>query len=164
MEYTTKINFNHAFQKIVTYYLLESPAKQASHRGKSLKDRGFEKHLLTKLLHQMKEVAGEDFKKNFSASDNLSGLDKNKNKRAYKGRSHQYCLISNTNARAEVILKTIRNSLAHGSFITNVNKGETYYLFENVNKGKFKGRICVTEKTLLAWITVIDAGPQHKNY
>ena len=64
--------------------------------------------------------------------------------------------------KTEGLFYFIRNAFAHGGFATSSFKGEKYYVLENRQGSKLKGRAVIREATLLNWIKIVEKGPRER--
>ena len=172
LEYMNEIPLDsQSFQKIIKFYLFECPVrlrkpipkkdrnlddpqskykylfKKVSKRGVTFDERGLDGASLNTLRAAMKRVTGvilkavDDTESVSTAVANMEGSEYIVIKR-----NESSCSIT------EGYFYCIRNALAHGDF----NIVEKVYFLKNEDKGSIKGLARLTEKSLLAWIDLVE--------
>ncbi len=147
------------YEKILQFYLFESPVEETSYRGKTFKDQGWKSQNLRTLKKQMLKVASPELSNNYFPCQKaelekcITGIQKPQ---------EEYCIFLNSIGAVTSVFKAIRNALAHGSFDVRNYDGEVVYFFANYNK-YYKAKIVLKEKTLLEWIKVFNKGPNAFN-
>lgn len=165
--FTNKINLSSRpqLQKLVQFYVWETPVPDTSAKGVSFRKLGWSKGGFNTLHALMREVSGfpngnwidAPVKEIEAKLNGLNRLD------TFDG-SFEFAVHSVKSGlnKTEALFYFIRNSFAHGGFKTSKYKGELYYIFENKQGNQIKGRAVIKESTLLHWITVIKKGPKGK--
>lgn len=153
------------FQRILKFYLLECPVRlnggnNVVQRVRNFANRGFVGQKLTLLLNAMRKVS-IGFRDRFvTAPETVE--DVYSEIMAKNCPYREFSIVKATNTtQTESIYYCIRNAMAHGSFSTEEHNGQTFYHFESRSprdRNKLRGRVCVSEETLLAWIDIIEKG------
>ena len=148
------------FQAIVDFYLFCCPSSGVSSRGKSFLEYGFVgSPQYAKLKRRLLESAEYLTKENYCPSKK-DALPANLELAETQTLPVEYCVFLSNEERTVIgsLFKAIRNALAHGSFtVKKYNSYGRYYYFENVD-GYKKAQIVLSEKTLIAWIKIIQEG------
>lgn len=145
--------------KIIDFYLFNCPVAGKSVRGKHFEDYGFKgSKSWGKLKAKLLSAATENLKKNykpgskeelklfFQSVEQISPPD-------------EYCIFLKHEERTVMcsLFSAIRNALAHGSYNVKSYQGIRIYFFLNYKNYK-KAQIVLQEKTLLNWVSIIQAG------
>ena len=165
----TKIPLNDAnFQKIIDFYLFNSPViyrqkkgkvisyKPVSERSRTFIDQGWVNHMIPTLLSEMKQASNKlkyhilsSDENPISVVDNYSRDDENNEVVAFLERDD----MGNT----YTIFYGIRNAFAHGSFSVIKCHKETIYLLQSKKEKDIKTIMKLNEKTLLKWIELFNS-------
>ena len=150
-------------QKLVQFYVWETPVPGTSEKGTSFRELGWSKGGYNTLHSLMRGLSGFPNCKwiGAPAKDIEATLDELNRLDSFDGSFEfaVYTIKSGLN-KTEALFYFIRNSFAHGGFKTSKYKGELYYVFENKQGSQIKGRAVIKESTLLQWIMVIKDGPK----
>ena len=149
-------------QKLVQFYVWETPVPDTSVRGVSFSELGWRKGSFNTLHARMRKSSGFPNDKWISTSakqmkDRLREL----NRLDSFDDSYEFAIhvVKEGLNKTEALFYFIRNSFAHGGFKTSKCKGSIYYVLENRLDGQLKGRAVIREKTLLDWIPIVRKGP-----
>ena len=148
-------------QKIVQFYVWETPVPETSAKGCSFHEMGIVGHKFNTLLAQLRKASGfpaangcnwiestiRDIDKELEIIDRLDSFDC-----TFEFAVHT---VKTGLSKTEALFYLIRNAFAHGGFRVCTFNGETFYALENKDKGKLKGRALLKESTLLEWIKVL---------
>ena len=146
------------FIKIVDFYLFNCPVENVSKRAKTFKDRGITKNRVSQLKRQLESTMPNIFfTENGSTVDSLVDGFIHKNKIKIKSYEIVACVKNTDIGETKTIFNSIRNALAHGSFLTHSYNGDIYYSFETEKNSIIKSRIRLKESTLLKWIKAVDS-------
>ena len=147
------IQFTTEFQRILQFFLFETPVAGVSCRGKTFKEIGWSGSSRFRILERLlKETAKiEDDNWIFTEIEKVGQLS------LIQKNDTQYMISSHDRGKVQSLIYAIRNALAHGSF-TRGNNG--WYFFENYYQEKLKARIVIAEGTLLEWIKIIKTNPE----
>lgn len=160
--FTSKYDFsNKTFAKIYSFFVIESPVKGNSCRGKTFTDMGWDLKNLSSVLKRETLIPNDCW---FSGNQK-EVKDKIKEKNIYHSVELPIELIihmKSQNSKTIGLFHTIRCAFAHGAFAIHKYNKDNYYFFENNNKNGCSGRIIVKEKTLLKWINIVQ-NPQIYN-
>ena len=63
--------------------------------------------------------------------------------------------VKNGLGKTEALFYFIRNALAHGGFRISTYNGDRYFVLENRQDERIKGRAIIKESTLLSWAKLI---------
>lgn len=160
-KFNRKVKFKNNFEKIVIFYLFESPA-EGKWRGKTFKELGYYggssfKKLKQSMIASSKYLSKECvlFGKNEKELDIIFSGSPTDIIGKSSARFEYIIVLKQENKEVYSIYKAIRNSLAHGSF-NQFNRGKVrYYYFENFDK-YLKAKICLSEETLTSWIKLFE--------
>lgn len=146
-------------QKIINFYLLECPVPDRSFRGKTFSELGFNGRTAFGWLKQeMLHAADPSLRENYFPCQR-EALDATFQFVESVSPPHEYCVFLQTSEKTimQSLYSAIRNAFAHGSFnVKQYGKINIYFL---VNfKGYKKAQIVLQEKTLLAWISILQHG------
>ena len=158
-EYSTCITFDENFQKIVQFYLFESPIEGASHRGRTFKDMGWSGSSRFKMLERWLKSTSGMSDSQWNILDSPS--DVRKRSRKDVAPNIQYIYSDQSKGRVQTFIYSIRNAFAHGSFDVLKNNDERYYFFENEYRGNLRSRMLLSETTLMEWIKIIKTKPEY---
>lgn len=156
---------NPELRKIIDFYLFNTPVSGTSVRGKKFSDYGFKGvKAFARLKTELLNSATESLKFNYCPCSK-EGLGKIFDSISAVSPPNEYCVFLKRDEKTvmESLFAAIRNALAHGSFNVKSYDGIRIYFFLNFNSYK-KAQIVLQEKTLLAWIKIIQSGydPVHK--
>lgn len=154
-ELNNKVPINDVnLNRIINFYLIESPVEGRSARGKTFYQQGWRgtkfstlKKLMLKNSSDLKEnyypSKKEELAENFKKCENLS---------------KEYAVFLKTDDKTVIqsLYGAIRNAIAHGSFDVRKYKGKKVYFFANYHK-YLKAKIVLNEDTLLNWIDVFKS-------
>ena len=155
--------------KILVFYLFHVPVDGLSARGKTLaafrwgeksKQEDY-KELKSRLMKYSECFNAENFicvetyEKLIDALNNLDLFDFPKDK------SNARAVFRKTKSgENDSLLAHIRNALAHGRIAQHRIGGEMYIVLEDLERNKaVSARMIIPKKTLLRWISIIQAGP-----
>lgn len=153
MKYDDPINYTLNFKKILNFYVFNCVVPEVTQRDYSLEKYGWND--TKKLERELKKVSYIESGnwKSCQTVDEVQNYINDNNIVSFS------CIFYNSkNNNVLSLLYCIRNSLAHGSFKTEIIKNRKIYYFENHKKGKLRGRFILYEKTLLDWIKIITEG------
>lgn len=146
-------------QQIINFYLLNCPVPGKSVRGKKFSDYGFSKSPpFSKLKAAMLASASASLSKNYypCRKEELEGkFDLVEN----VAPPDEYCVfLKRDESRVmDSLFSAIRNAFAHGSYNVKLYGDVRIYFLNNYYKYE-KARIVLREKTLLAWIKLVESG------
>ncbi len=156
---------NENLQKLVQFYVWETPVPNTSARGVSFSDLGWSKGDFNTLHASMRKSSGFPNKKWIDApakeiEERLKELERLDSFNC----SFEFAVhtVKGGLNKTEALFYLIRNSFAHGGFKTSKCKGITYYVFENRQGDQIKGRAVIRESSLLDWISIVRKGPDVK--
>lgn len=157
-EYSSGITFDDNFQKIVQFYLFETPIEGASHRGKTFKDIGWTGSSRFQMLERLLKSASGMNDDQWNILESQSEVRK-QSKNVVRDR--QFIYSDQSKGRIPTFIYSIRNAFAHGSFdILEIN-GERHYFFENEYRGNLRSRMLLSERILIGWIKIIKTKPEY---
>ena len=157
-EYSSRITFDENFQKIVQFYLFETPIEGASHRGKTFKDMGWTGSSRYQMLERLLKSASGMNDDHWNILESQSEVRKQSKDVA---QDRQFIYSDQSKGRVPTFIYSIRNAFAHGSFDILEIKGERHYFFENEYRGNLRTRMLLSERTLLEWIKIIKTKPEY---
>ena len=148
-------------QKIVQFYVWETPVPETSAKGCSFEEMDIVGHEFNTLLAQLRKVSGfpaangqnwikstvSNIENDLEIIDRLDAFDC-----TFEFAVHT---VKTGLSKTEALFYLIRNAFAHGGFRICTFNGETFYALESKDKGKLKGRALFKESTLLEWIKVL---------
>lgn len=145
-------------QKILQFYLFESPVPGTSRAGKCFSELGWRGSYFSTLKAQLLRLADDSFAyipcKKDELPEALATMP------PAKARQEYAVFLKHDERRViESLFRAIRNSIAHGSFSRYTLNKCTYYFFENED-GYVKARINVKEQTLLEWAKAVNEDPE----
>ena len=150
---------NKNFQKILDFYLFSCPTPQKSFRSKTFEQLGWKGTkqfaqlktlLISSASNSLKEnyhpCKKEELEKQFEAATNIHPID-------------EYCIFLKSDEKTVIqsLFSAIRNAFAHGSFSVGTYKKTRVYFFANYHD-YLKAEIVLQEKTLLAWMEIVEKG------
>ena len=149
-------------QKLVQFYVWETPVPATSARGVSFNELGWNKGNFNTLLARMRKSSGFPNEKWISTS--AKKMEENLRELKRLGSfddSYEFAVhtVKKGLNKTEALFYLIRNSFAHEGFKTSKFKGITYYVFENRQGDQMKGRAVIRETSLLDWISIVRKGP-----
>ncbi|MDM8299302.1 hypothetical protein QUW00_00055 [Collinsella tanakaei] len=153
---------NSSLQKIVQFYLWETPVPNTSEKGVPFALMGIEKSKYKTLQAEMRKHSGfpaadgHDWKKTTikSIEKDLKSLDRlDRYDCSFEFAIHT---VKNGLGKTEALFYFIRNAFAHGGFRISTYKGEHYFVLENRKNGSIRGRAILKESTLLSWAKLIN--------
>ena len=150
---------NKNLQQIINFYLFECPVPETTFRGKVFKEFGFEgSKAFGRLKDEMLKAATDSLSNNYIPCKK-STLNESFKKIETVSPPDEYCVFLENSKKSvmQSLFSAIRNALAHGSFNVKSYDGIRIYFFVNYY-GYKKAQIVLQEKTLLAWISLIQAG------
>lgn len=152
-------------QRIVQFYVWETPVSGVSSKGTSFSELGWKGGSFNTLHARMKK-ASQFPSKNWIAvsSKKIEERLREINRLAKYDCSFEFAIhaIKDGLNKTEGLFYFIRNAFAHGGFATSSFKGEKYYVLENRQGSKLKGRAVIRETTLLNWIKIVEKGPRER--
>lgn len=152
-----------SLQRLMQFYLIQSPVPGASVKGETFKKQGWKKHSFLSLQAQMRSSS-----KNFTKANWITSSTKDIPKELQNlGRfdnfdcSFEFAVhtVKSGLNQTEALFYFIRNSFAHGGYRKCKYENDIYYVFENRQGKRLKGRAVLAESTLLAWINLVKKGP-----
>lgn len=163
------------FLALFRFYVLYSPCNNASLKGISLKERGWEGGIwsngLGKLLDEAKPKSSGPFhlpiKDNGKQLHQLfaeASLEDGKLSDVSTERA-----VTTISKRSENIylrlFRHVRNCFAHGRFKYLVNKDspEGMFVMEDRDRDNYTARMVLGKTTLLSWARIIEAGPRKES-
>lgn len=153
-----KLN-NKNFQRILYFYLFACPTPKTSARSKSFEQLGWKGQqqfaqlkalLISSASNSLKgnyhPCKKEELQKHFAVVANVHPVD-------------EYCVFLKSDEKTVIqsLFSAIRNALAHGSFSIQTYEKARVYFFAN-HSNYLKAEIVLQEKTLLAWIDIVEKG------
>ena len=147
------------FQKILDFYLFHCPTPDKSVRSKTFEQLGWKgSPQFSQLKKQLLASASKSLRSNyypckkdeleayFKLVSNIAPID-------------EYCVFFMNEEKSVIqsLFSAIRNAFAHGSFSVQTYNKERIYFFSNYHKF-LKAEIVLQEKTLLAWISILEKG------
>ena len=153
-----KLN-NKNFQKILDFYLFSCPTPNKSFRSKTFEQLGWQGKkqfallktlLLSSASNSLKgnyhPCKKEELQGKFDEVENIHPVD-------------EYCVFLKSDEKTVIqsLFSAIRNAFAHGSFSVQTYKKTRVYFFANYHD-YLKAEIVLQEKTLLAWIEILEKG------
>lgn len=166
---TIKWNFNRTFSfkdeqfaKIYRFYVIETPVRDVSARGKTFKSLEINMKSLNAALKRetpfLKELWFEPKQKEVESFCKTEGiLDKVDLSReiAIHTLNGKHC-----SGKTDSLFYAIRCAFAHGSFDIHKMNGDIYYILENRDGGKLKARMILRQDTLLKWIEILESSSE----
>lgn len=154
---------NGNLQKIVQFYLWETPAPNTSEKGVPFALMGIQKSRYKTLQAEMRKYSGfpaadgHDWKK--ATIKSIKEDLKSFNRLDEYDCSFEFAVhtVKSGLGKTEALFYFIRNAFAHGGFRISTYKGERYFALENRKDGSIRGRAVIRESTLLGWIKLIGA-------
>lgn len=156
--YTSVIDFNKGFEKILKFYLFECPIENVSKRGKLFKDFGWKGSSRFQMLERLLKSASGMTDAQWHILDSSTEVRKESDGIAF---NEQFLFSDKSKGRVRTFIYSIRNSLAHGSFKTLDISGKKYYYFENEYRKNLRSKMFLSEDTLLEWIKIIRTRPEY---
>ena len=155
-----RLQSNPDLQKIVQFYVFESPVPDASVKGKTFEDLGWKKHAYATLHSKMRESTGLFEKGHWVdcaikvVEEELEKLDRlNEYDCSFEFAVH--CKRSDLN-KNEALFYLIRNALARGGFRISNYESERYLVLENRVGKQLKGRAVIKMDALLKWAKLLS--------
>ena len=167
-DFKNNINIsNRKFLKIYRFYVIETPVRGVSVRGKTFTERNCNLSELVRLLKKQSPFLSSCWydkpQKEIEATCKALGIFDvvNFDKEIAIHTINQKIIDPESalklhHGKAESLFYAIRCAFAHGAFALHKYKGENYYVLENKDNGKLKGRLIIKENTLLSWIDLIE--------
>lgn len=152
--FKNKLNIDEKMEKIIQFYLFNTPVEGISARGRTFKEFGWNKKQLTPLLK--KEI---DF---LSSNWIITTVKEIKTKLKTLGQLENVKFeeiaihINNKHSNIDSFFYAVRCAIAHGSFSVRKHEKQVFYILENKHKGEIKARIVIKESTLLDIIKIIS--------
>ena len=153
---------NENLQKLVQFYVWETPVPGVSIRGKSFKELGWCRGGFNTLHAMMRKSSGFSSKKWVGVPcKEIKGKLREFNRLDSYDCSFEFAVhtIKDGFNKTEALFYFVRNSFAHGGFKTSKYRGTTYYVFENRQGDQLKGRAVICESSLLDWAEIVRKGP-----
>ena len=145
-------------QKVLQFYLFESPVPGTSRAGKCFSELGWKGSYFSTLKAQLLHLADDSFAYIPCIKDELP--EALAARPPAKAQQEYTVFLKHDERRViESLFRAIRNSIAHGSFSRYTRNKCVYYYFENED-GYVKARINVKEKTLLEWAKAVNEDPE----
>lgn len=157
--FNSKYKFgNKNFAEIYTFYVIETPVPGVSARGKTFKARLCNMNKLNSALKSATPFLKTNW--DVKAVKDIEACCKT-HKIATSVSFVEECAIHTINGKhctgnTDSLFYTIRCAFAHGSFSIHTHNGDTFYLLENRDGSKLKGRLVVKEETLLEWKSTLE--------
>lgn len=152
------INYENEFNKIIRFFVIETPLKKVSSRGISLKERKISS--FNEINRKIKEISNpfyslwEMLEENESIDEKLA-MNEISNHMDHP-LEYAFHKKQKNMLKTESLFYCIRCALAHGSFCIHIFDNEKYYYFENIHEDRNKvflnGRMIIKENTLLSII------------
>ena len=160
---TKSYKMDDAFCNILDFYVVGSPAPGASKRGKPLREYGWYKGEARRLQGLMLRAA--KLSKEMWVVTTQANVMPEVERLGFGRRvdpKRQFAVHTKKSGynNAEALLYSIRCAFAHGGFSQRTSDGTRYYVLENDDGAKPKGRLLLHESTLLRWAELIKGGPQ----
>jgi hypothetical protein len=155
--------------KLLKFYLWETPVPDTSCKGRTFSQYGWNGKLYRELHARMREVSGFPIAEDGHwVKARVSDIEKELailNRLDHYDCSFEFAVhaVKNDLNDTQSLFYLIRNSFAHGGFRICHYNGERYFVFENREKGRLKGRAIFKEHTLLSWIGIVKRGPGNDN-
>lgn len=146
------------FMPLLKFYLLETPVRGVSRRGKDFSELGWNGAAFNTLKAQMlssSELTNNRWQR-VDSGDALADLLRDVH--LYEGLSMEHeCAyyVRGNRYKVEGLFYLIRNAFAHGSFFCRTVRGISYYALETRREGSLRGRAILREATLLNWKSVV---------
>ncbi len=151
--FKNRFKWSENLNKIVKFYLFNTPVAGVSARGVTFKQLGWDKRELTPLLKREVDFLSSNWI--VTTVKNIETQLKNKGQFKNVKFAETAIHINNKNSNIDSFFYTIRCSIAHGSFSIRKHNNVNYYILKNKDKGKIKGRIVIKEETLLSIIDIV---------
>ncbi len=157
--FVSKYSFSDCeFAKIYKFYVIETPVKGVSNRGRSFIDR---KINMTELNNRLKKetpflkdmwkvVAQKDIEK-VCEQFGILGETTCENEIVIHTKNEKHC-----SGNTDSLFYAIRCAFAHGAYNIHKYKNKVYYALENKDGNTLKGRMIISEVTLLKWIRLVS--------
>lgn len=150
------------YEKIIDFYLWACPVEKTAYGAKNFKEIGWSKgHQFKKL--KMKLLSYGDTKIPFISVEKTKLSETlEQYKQANSFSQSEVIIIVNPDQEVRGIFRSIRNAIAHGSFMLRKKGDDYYYFFENrdPNTDEIKARIVLKSSTLKSWIKIVQSGPK----
>ena len=157
--FKSKYSFaNKNFARIYQFFVVETPVPGVSMRGKSFKVRGCNMRKLNSALKketpflktnwQVKPIKDIPNCCKTAGIDTVADFSKEIAIHTINGK---HCT-----GNVDSLFYTVRCAFAHGAFSIHTYKKEKYYLLENKDGTKLKGRLVLKEDTLIKWIELLE--------
>ena len=157
-EYSSAIVFDDNFQRIVQFYLFESPIDGVSHRGKIFKDYGWSGSSRFKMLERLLKSASGMDDAQWNILESSSEVKRRSDGVTY---DHQFIYSDRSKGKVPTFIYSIRNAFAHGSFDLLEIDGCRHYLIENEYGNNLRSKMMLSEHTLIEWIKIIKTKPEY---
>lgn len=147
-------------QDLVQFYVWETPVPDVSQKGISFKHRGWAGGRFNTLHAQMRKTSGfpnSDHWRTSKASEIEKVLDELGRLDGYDC-SFEFAVhtVKSGLNKTEALFYFIRNAFAHGGFRVSKYKGEKYFVLENRQNDRLKGRAIFKETTLKSWVDLLN--------
>ncbi len=150
---------NRNLQKIINFYLFQSPVPDTSARSKTFEEYGFRgKRAFSALKAAMLKSATASLAKNYKPCKR-DELEEAFRSIEVVSPPDEYCVFLKHDERTVMtsLFSAIRNAFAHGCFNMKTYNKVKIYFFLNYH-GYKKAQIVLQEKTLLTWMELIQSG------
>lgn len=157
---------NTTFQTILTAYLFECPVENVSQKAKHLNitfpQKGWGGNILNSLMAAMKRNVYSlnlEYEVVDSDKDVVSLYEEAERRMSADGKPYEILVYQKSGGYlcTKSLFYSIRCALAHGDFsIEEDTSGERVYLFRNFNKQTTKACLRLYERTLFAWIDLLQ--------
>ena len=159
--FNNELKWSKKLEKVVEFYLFNTPVDNISARGKTFKQLGWDKRKLTPLLKREIKFLSS----NWIVTTNKDIEMQLKNKSQFQSVKFEEMAIHiiNKNTNIDSFFYAIRCAIAHGSLSIRKYKNINYYILENKDRGKIKSRIVIKEENLLAIINIVPTSKKYNN-
>ena len=155
---------NKNLQKILDFYLFSCPTPDISKRSRTFEQLGWKgSKQFAQLKSRLISAASNGLQSNYYPCKK----DELEEKFAVVSTVHpvdEYCVFLRNDEKTvlQSLFSAIRNAFAHGSFSVQTYKKVRVYFFANYHN-YLKAEIVLQEKTLLAWIDILESGYNPNN-
>lgn len=152
---------NIGLQKIIQFYLWETPVPNTSVKGTPFSSMGIRGSQYKTLQAELRKISGfpaadgHDWKK--ATQKTVESELESINRLDSFDCSFEFAVhtVKHGLGKTEALFYFIRNAFAHGGFRISTFEGERYFVLENRQGDQLKGRAILKESTLLRWATLI---------
>lgn len=149
-----EFKYTDTFQRLLQFFLFETPVEGTSCRGRTFKEIGWKGSSRFQMLERLLKAASDIQEQHWILKD----IDKIEDLSIIYREDIQYVVSSMDKGKVRSIIYAIRNAFAHGSF-SRMDNG--WYLFENRYRGRLKAKLIISEQSLLEWIKIIQTNPEY---